>query len=376
MKTLILNIDRDNDYGIKVGISGPVIGYTQCYNTAGKLISADPEDSDANALFGALKHYDELKKKNEDVEIALITGDTDVGEKSDEKLSLQLDEILSMDHYDNLILISDGAEDDYITPIIASRIKIRYIKHILVRHNENIESMYYYIVKAFQDKKISRKFTIPIGLLLLSYGVALLIFTAYSMVISRSYAIVPSSGAIMLVTIVIGSYFIGRGAEIKSKTITLLAGLKEYSQETKISLLSYVVSFFIIVIGFTYTYEVTLKTAPILNKILVFLTIFAWFVYASYLSKALFDAFEEFFIIKNHSISKIWYGISFSLALILISYGMINYIRYIIGFISFSSVFIYSVLLIAGIILALSSAILHKYSSTLKSKSKNLFGVK
>ncbi len=376
MKTLILNIDRDNDFGIKVGITGPVIGYTQCYNTASKLIASDPEDSDSNALFGALKHYNELKKKNENVEIALITGDDNVGEKSDEKLSLQLDEILSMDHYDNLILISDGAEDDYITPIIASRIKIRYIKHILVRHNENIESMYYYIVKAFQDKKIARKFTIPVGLLLLSYGMSLLIFTVYSIVISRSYAIIPSSGAIMLVTIVIGTYFIGKGSDIKNKTVTLLVGLKEYSQETKISLLSYVVSFFIIVIGITYTYEITIKTSPILNKILVFLTIFVWFVYASYLSKALFDAFEEFFIFKNHSISKIWYGISFSLALILISYGMINYIRFIIGFIPFSAVFIYSILLIAGIIMALLSAVLHKYRSTLKSKGKNLFGVK
>lgn len=342
----------------------------------------DNLSNNAQKVYEAMKKLgaisDNKLKTSDDIMKAAGLGKSmiNVGEKSDEKLSLQLDEILSMDHYDNLILISDGAEDDYITPIIASRIKIRYIKHILVRHNENIESMYYYIVKAFQDKKIARKFTIPVGLLLLSYGMSLLIFTVYSIVISRSYAIIPSSGAIMLVTIVIGTYFIGKGSDIKNKTVTLLVGLKEYSQETKISLLSYVVSFFIIVIGITYTYEITIKTSPILNKILVFLTIFVWFVYASYLSKALFDAFEEFFIFKNHSISKIWYGISFSLALILISYGMINYIRFIIGFIPFSAVFIYSILLIAGIIMALLSAVLHKYRSTLKSKGKNLFGVK
>ncbi|WP_287954623.1 DUF373 family protein [Acidiplasma sp.] len=376
MKTLILNIDRDNDYGMKAGITGPVIGYNNCYRAATALITKDPEDSDSNALFGALKHYQELKDKGENVEIALITGDSDVGEKSDEILSLQLDEVLNMEHYDDLILISDGAEDDYITPIIASRIKIRYVKHIIVRHNENIESTYYYIVKAFKDKKVSRKFTVPVGLLLLSYGIALLIFTVYSMIISRSYVIIPSSGAIMLVTIVIGSYFILKDADIRPKIVTVLSALKEYSEETKISMLSYVVSFFIIIIGIAYTYEQTLKTVPLLNKILVFLAIISWWVYGSYLSRSLFEAFDISFISKAGRLSKIWYGVSFSIALELITYGMINYIRYVVGFIKFSSFMIYFVYLIAGIIMALVTAVIHKYRSTIKSKQKSLFGVK
>ncbi len=376
MKTLILNIDRDNDYGMKAGITGPIIGYNNCYRAATALITKDPEDSDSNALFGALKHYQELKDKGENVEIALITGDSDVGEKSDEILSLQLDEVLNMEHYDDLILISDGAEDDYITPIIASRIKIRYVKHIIVRHNENIESTYYYIVKAFKDKKVSRKFTVPVGLLLLSYGIALLIFTAYSMIISRSYVIIPSSGAIMLVTIVIGSYFILKDADIRPKIVTVLSALKEYSEETKISMLSYVVSFFIIIIGIAYTYEQTLKTVPLLNKILVFLAIISWWVYGSYLSRSLFEAFDISFISKAGRLSKIWYGVSFSIALELITYGMINYIRYVVGFIKFSSFMIYFVYLIAGIIMALVTAVIHKYRSTIKSKQKSLFGVK
>ena len=50
-----------------------------------------------------------MKRKNENVEIALITGDDDVGAKSDEILSRQLDDVLSMEHYDDLILVSDGA---------------------------------------------------------------------------------------------------------------------------------------------------------------------------------------------------------------------------------------------------------------------------
>ena len=38
MTTLILNVDRDNDYGIKAGVDGPVTGYGECYNAALKLI--------------------------------------------------------------------------------------------------------------------------------------------------------------------------------------------------------------------------------------------------------------------------------------------------------------------------------------------------
>lgn len=375
MTTLILNVDRDNDYGIKAGVDGPVTGYGECYNAALKLISVDPEDSDANALFGALRVYEDLKRKNENVEIALITGDDDVGAKSDEILSRQLDDVLSMEHYDDLILVSDGAEDDYITPIISSRIRIRYVKHILVRHNENIESLYYYIIRGIKDKKIARKFTIPVGLLLLSYGLSLLIFTIYYMIITKSYLLSPGSGAVMLVTIILGAYFVGRAVEINQLIVKLVVNMKEYSQEAKISMLSYVVSFFIIVIGIAYSYESTIKTVPIINKILVFLTVLVWWILASFVSKELFDAFDVY-MEERHGMSKMWYGISFSLAIVLIFYGMMNYVRYVVGFIAFASMTLYLGYIIAGIIIALSASAVHKYFSSIKNKNSNVMEIK
>ena len=375
MTTLILNVDRDNDYGIKAGIEGPVTGYGDCYNAALKLISVDAEDSDANALFGTIKLYEDLKRKNEHVEIALITGDDDVGAKSDEILSKQLDDVLSMDHYDDLILVSDGAEDDYITPIISSRIRIRYVKHILVRHNENIESLYYYIIRGIRDKKIARKFTIPVGLLLLSYGISLLIFTLYYMVLTKSYIINPGTGAVMLVTIVLGAYFVGRAVELNQLIIKLIVNMKDYSQEAKISMLSYVVSFFIVVIGIAYSYESTVKMAPIMNKILLFLTVFVWWIFASFVSKELFDAFD-LYMEERHGMSKMWYGIAFSLSMALIFYGMINYIRYIVGFIALSVMTVYFSYIIAGIVIALSASAVHKYFSSIKNKSGNIMEIK
>jgi putative membrane protein len=375
MTTLVLNVDRDNDYGIKAGVEGPVTGYGECYNAALKLISVDPEDSDANALFGAIKVYDDLRVKNENVEIALLTGDDDVGAKSDEILGKQLEDVLSMEHYDDLILVSDGAEDDYILPLISSRIRIRYVKHILIRHNENIESLYYYIIRGIKDKKIARKFTIPVGLLLLSYGLALLIFTVYGMILTKSYAISPSTGAVMLVTIILGVYFVGRAVEANKLIVKLVVDIKEYSQEAKISMLSYVVSFFIIVIGIAYSYEYTIRTIPIINKILVFLAVFIWWILASFVSKELFDAFDVY-IEERHGMSKMWYGISFSMAIVLIFYGMMNYVRYVVGFIPYSSMTIFLGYIIAGIIIALSASALHKYYSSLKGKDSNVMEIK
>jgi putative membrane protein len=375
MTTLILNVDRDNDYGIKAGVEGPLTGYGECYNAALKLISIDPEDSDSNALFGAIRLYEDLKRKNENVELALITGDDNVGAKSDEILSKQLDDVLAMDHYDDLILVSDGAEDDYITPIISSRVKIRYVKHILVRHNENIESLYYYIIRGIKDKKIARKFTIPIGLLLLSYGVSLLAFTIYYMVITKNYVISPGSGAVMLVTIVLGAYFVGKAVEINQLMVKLIVNMKEYSQEAKISMLSYVVSFLIMAIGIAYSYESTIRIVPIVNKALVFLTVFVWWILASFVSKELFDAFDVY-IEDSHEMSKMWYGIAFSLAMVLIFYGMMNYIRYVVGFIPFSMMTVYLGYIIAGIIIALSASAVHKYFSSLKNKNSNVMEIK
>ena len=34
MTTLVLNVDRDNDFGTKAGVKGPLVGYSQCYNAA------------------------------------------------------------------------------------------------------------------------------------------------------------------------------------------------------------------------------------------------------------------------------------------------------------------------------------------------------
>ena len=63
VRTLVLTIDRDNDLGVKAGIRGPVIGRKSSLTAALRLGIADPEESDTNAVLGALHHHDRLTER-------------------------------------------------------------------------------------------------------------------------------------------------------------------------------------------------------------------------------------------------------------------------------------------------------------------------
>ena len=73
-RTLVLSVDRDDDIGWKGKIDSPVIGRAATVKAANTLALADPEDSDVNAIFMAVKIYDELTAKGEDTAIAVIAG--------------------------------------------------------------------------------------------------------------------------------------------------------------------------------------------------------------------------------------------------------------------------------------------------------------
>src|SRR4030042_5966013 len=116
MKTLILNIDRDDDFGRKADIKSPVIGIRDNISAANKLGQADPEDSDLNAIFSAISIYNNFVKEKKDVEIATICGDINVGIKSDEIITEQLERVIKETKVDNVVLVTDGVEDEYVLP--------------------------------------------------------------------------------------------------------------------------------------------------------------------------------------------------------------------------------------------------------------------
>ena len=122
-KTIIINIDRDDDFGRKAKVKSPIIGIENNIEAANKLGRVDPEDSDLNAIFLAISTYDKLKKEKNDVDVATLCGDIHVGIVSDQKLKDQLEIVIKETQATEAILLSDGAEDEYILPVIQWQLK-------------------------------------------------------------------------------------------------------------------------------------------------------------------------------------------------------------------------------------------------------------
>ncbi len=139
-KTLIICIDRDNDVGKKTGKSGPIIGRDANIKVATDLLLQDPAESDANAIFAAVKVYDNLKKEGEDVEVATITGHEKKGLVADKIINEQLNKVLLGYNAERAIVVTDGADDEFILPIVQSKIPIYSMQRVIVQQSQEIET--------------------------------------------------------------------------------------------------------------------------------------------------------------------------------------------------------------------------------------------
>ena len=171
MKVLVLSVDRDDDFGAKAGLNSPFVGRQENIDAALGLGLKDPEDSDTNTILAAISIYEEMVKKGIDAEVATICGDVKVGYESDLALSTQLENVLEMVKPDRVVLVSDGAEDEYIFPMVASRVKVDSVKRVFVKQAPTVEGTYYILIKMLQDDKVRKRLLFPIGLVFLILGV-------------------------------------------------------------------------------------------------------------------------------------------------------------------------------------------------------------
>ena len=175
-QTLILCIDGDNDIGKKTEVATPVMGRQANLDSATKLAVSDPEEADANAMFGAIKLYDQLVKEytNESFEVATIAGSSMGGVEADRKIISELGEVLEYYKANGVILVTDGFSDEEIVPIIQSRLPITSIHHVVVKHSERIEETYAVIfryMKMLIDDPYYSKVSLGVpGILLVIFG--------------------------------------------------------------------------------------------------------------------------------------------------------------------------------------------------------------
>jgi putative membrane protein len=175
-RILVLCIDRDDDIGSKGGIETPIVGRDHCINAGIRLAIEDPEDADTNAIFAAIKSYEQLISKGYESEVALVSGRFNRGIEGDEKISFEIQSILTQYKADAAVLVSDGEDDQTVIPIIQSMIPIISIQRIIIKHSRSVEYSYAvlgrYIKMLVYDPRYSKFFLGVPGALLVASGLA------------------------------------------------------------------------------------------------------------------------------------------------------------------------------------------------------------
>lgn len=276
---MVLCVDRDDDFGVKTGLNSPFIGREENLNAALALGLKDPEDSDTNTLLAAISTYDEMVKSGIDAEIATICGDVKVGYQSDLVLATQLENVLEMIKPDRVILVSDGAEDEYIYPMVSSRVKIDSVRRVFVKQAPTVEGTYYILIKMLQDDKIRRRLITPIGLVLAVFGFFSLVPKIIQLVSEWDIAIVPGMAA-GTIAVVLGLYLIlyayRTGERIKEFSRRTGMAIRSGSQMIPFAILSVALIF----LGFVYGFDAANANAEagILVQALLFVsgTVWVW----------------------------------------------------------------------------------------------------
>jgi len=248
-RLLVLCVDRDDDIGRKTGVKTPIIGKEENLNSALKLILADPEEADANAMFEAIRVYDTLKKdkKSRDIyEIATIAGSELGGLTADRKLVSELGEVLKKFPADSLILVTDGFSDEDIMPLVQSRVPVTSVRRVIVKHSESIEetaalfSRYWRML--IEDPRYSRIVLGLPGLLLISLGILVLLQVFIRFDIYTWTSIVG--------LIILGSYLLGKGYGLDRKISAFLSRPYHYSVSDLVVGFSITFGFILVGIGF------------------------------------------------------------------------------------------------------------------------------
>src|SRR5579863_3029894 len=141
-RVLVLSVDRDGDLERKTGIRSPVVGRDALMSAATSLAVADPEEADANALFAAVREYDKLRAQEVECEVGAVCGLEESGFKADRKIRSEVEALLSRQRYSGIVLISDGAEDELVVPILQTLKPIVSVRRVVVKHSRSVEENY------------------------------------------------------------------------------------------------------------------------------------------------------------------------------------------------------------------------------------------
>ena len=240
---LVLCVDLDDDVGRKTAFSTPVVGVEAVREAAVDLATTDPEDSDLNVMFQGVAIYTELKAtESEEVELAVVTGLEGSDMKANRKIGEEIDTVLAelqTGEEVRAIVITDGAQDESVIPIIRSRMPIDGVQRVVVRQAQNLESMYYTIKQVLADPETRGTILVPLGILLLIYPFV---------VIAGAFDV---AGAVVLglISALLGLYSLFRGLGLESTIDSSVERVRNGLYAGRVTLITYVVAIALIIVG-------------------------------------------------------------------------------------------------------------------------------
>ncbi len=247
-------MDRDDDLGAKAKVESPVVGRDSALAAAARLALADPEEADANAIFAAVRKYDELTRSKTLCEVAVVCGEPNRGFEADRRIGRQVAKVLAESNYSGIVLVSDGGEDEQVIPILQSLKPIVSVQRIAVKHSQTVEETYEvlgrYLRMLVFDPRYSRYFLGVPGLIFVLAGILIVAGRVFE--------------AELATLLILGGAFLVRGFSI-DRTV---AGLLQRGPTGYIRLFSMMAAALVVVAGIVTGYDSMMADTTAINAIL------------------------------------------------------------------------------------------------------------
>jgi putative membrane protein len=236
---LVLCVDLDDDLGRKTDIETPVVGRDAVEDAAVALATADPEDSDVNVLFEGCHLADSIS--DERVEVAAVTGVDGSDVAANRAVGEEVDRVLAQlatSEDVRALVVTDGAQDESVVPVIRSRVPIDGVRRVVVRQAQDLESMYYTIKQVLDDPETRGTLLVPLGILLLIYPLTILADT------------LGFPGSVFGVTsALLGLYLLARGFGLEETLDSGVERVRAALFTGRVTLITYVVAAALLLIG-------------------------------------------------------------------------------------------------------------------------------
>lgn len=237
---LVLCVDMDDDIGRKTGLETPLVGRESVEQGAVALAKADPEDSDVNVLFKGLQIADDLK--HEQPVVAAVTGVEGRDVAAARAVGLEVDRVLEILDADpemvQTIVVTDGAQDESVLPVIRTRVSVDSVRRVVVRQAEGLESAYYTMKQVLNDPETRGTILVPLGILVLIYPI--------SIIASRF----DMPGAVLgSVSALIGLYLIARGFDLQARLYHTIVRARRSLYAGRVTIITYSVAIALLVVA-------------------------------------------------------------------------------------------------------------------------------